>query len=209
MRALLCLFLIACTSTSDADKDATTGSDETDDSDSDSGTGDTDSDSGTDDPDTDSATEDPGTDPLDPIPYEGADPGFKSLLTADGSEFTCEYVEESCPSDCDGNVAPVLSNPVMVVNGVISPSVAIGDHLVIRVDYTDADCNIACGGVSHSLSGPDFGMDEGASLCSNQPCDGETGFVIGVVEAGDYSWSVRFEDACGAQSAKVSGAFTL
>jgi hypothetical protein len=157
----------------------------------------------------DLATDDADTEPLDEVPYDGANPGFRSLLSDDGEEFVCEYEEESCPTDCVGNVAPVLSNPVMLVNGFATEAVEIGDHVVIRVDYSDAECNIACGAAYYSLNGPDFALANGGSLCSNQPCDGETGFVIGTVEAGEYSWSVRFEDVCGATSDFVTGSFTL
>lgn len=147
--------------------------------------------------------------PVDDVPYADAARGWSSVLTPDGADFTCEWVEETCPTNCDGNVAPEFGEPVMIVNGVPSEEVQVGDHVVIRVPYSDADCNMGCGGASHGFSSPEASGDDSATLCSNQPCEGEAGFVFGVVSAGDYTWNMRMEDACGGDTERVEGSFSL
>lgn len=101
---------------------------------------------------------DSDTVPVGDVPYGDAASGWGSVLTTDGSDFTCEWVEETCPTECAGNVAPVLGEPVMIVNGVPSSDVRIGDHVVLRVAYSDADCDIACGSASHGFVSPDGGF---------------------------------------------------
>lgn len=156
----------------------------------------------------------PGVD-LDDVPYGHATPGFRGTLTATGEEFTCEFEEETCPTACDGNQPPVLSEPIYIVNGVRSDAFEAGDHVVVRVPYADPDCNMACGFAGHGFVLPRESMDGGWTLCSNQPCSSDDsevylGFVLGVLERNfDYSFWVRLSDGCGGESERIAEEFSL
>lgn len=145
-------------------------------------------------------------DPQD-VPYNSAEAGWRSVLTDDGAEFECLYEEETCPTDCAGNTAPTLGDAYLVVNGVTTEDVQPGDHVVVHIPYADAECNLGCGGASFGMVSPQAAMDSAGSICSNQPCEGEMGFVIGTVESDEVTWHLRVEDACGDGSQVVEGAF--
>jgi hypothetical protein len=147
-------------------------------------------------------------------PYANAAPGYRAILTEDGSDYQCEWDEEACPSDCDTNQPPVLENPVYVVNGVVGIPFGVGDHVVVRVPFSDADCNLGCGEDSHGYMGPTEAMDTGGSLCTNYPCDSDSsgvyaGFILGELEVGEYSFHLRMTDACGADSNRIDETLSL
>jgi hypothetical protein len=110
----------------------------------------------------------------------------------------------------------MLDSPLYMVNGVVqvTPPAASGDEVAVLVAYTDAECNLACGMLSYSFTTPEEDEAATGSIQSNLPCDTASssvylGFDLGEVEAGDYSFSLRIEDACGEASSRVEGDFTV
>lgn len=169
-------------------------------------------DSGGDDSDTPEDT-DPNVD-LDDVPWGDATPGFRGAITPT-DDFECAWEESECPTACDTNQAPVLADPVYVVNGVIGSEFGVGDHLVVRVPYTDPDCNAGCGTATNGYGVPEEAAFTVWTVCSNMPCtsaDSEVylGFVLGVLRSDfDYYFHVRLADGCGDESNRVSGEFRL
>ncbi|MBN2799301.1 MAG: hypothetical protein JXX28_09165 [Deltaproteobacteria bacterium] len=124
--------------------------------------------------------------------------GYRGLTD---QSFSCEDNEEDCDGGCDGNRAPTVGAPQLVVNGAPASEVAIGDHLVLRFPFEDLDDNLGCGEVSWSLIAPSMAQDSSAWLCSNFP--GGTALSglylemdMGTLTAGSYSATVRLSDLC-------------
>jgi hypothetical protein len=140
--------------------------------------------------------------------------GYRSAVSTGDADFACEYVEEACPSACDGNRAPALGHPVYVVGSVAVDEVVLGDDVEVRVPFSDPDANLGCGWETWSFDSPPLSMNSTGSTCSNMPASSEESgvylvFDLGTILEGDYSYAVRLSDGCGADSNRVEETWTF
>jgi hypothetical protein len=155
---------------------------------------------------------DPGGDPKgvdDPRTPHPFDTRLISLGDAgDTDGHDCVYDEATCPTSCDGNTAPVLGEPVVVVDGWVDVDrIDAGATVQLAFPFSDAEDNLRCGFEAHGYTDPEdqsegFGM---GSLCSNFPASddaagGWLGWTWVVGTPGTISAQFRVEDACGLSS---------
>ena len=126
-----------------------------------------------------------------------------------------ECVQDECPpADCDGNEAPVLGEPIYVVNGYASNTFGIGDDLQVLIPFSDADCNVGCGAARYGYYSPFSAMESevgngGCHLCSTEESGIYAGFGFITLEAGEYDAYAVISDGCRADSNRVEINFTL
>lgn len=134
-----------------------------------------------------------------------------------------ECDDEAVADDCDDNTAPVLRDPLYVINGLLVPDlsdVRNGDQITVLVEFEDEQCNLACG--SNSSSSETF--TSAASAPSNIPCSTEeSGMHLGLYVSlatvlgpnvsdkapEGYRYQLRVSDRCGAPSEPVVVEFTV
>lgn len=150
---------------------------------------------------------------------EGSNPhptmGYRSVMNQDGSDFSCDWEEESCVAVCDEEgSAPVLGVADLLVDGVPGRTPEVGRRLHVRVPFHDLDCDLGCGSAAFFWRSASATEESEASTCSNMPCDTTTtnvytGFDLGIAEAGDYAVRVRLADRCGRYSEPATLEFTV
>ncbi len=133
---------------------------------------------------------------VEDLAWASGESGFEGLPAWDG-----EYPECAVSPTCDGNTAPVLTAPLLFLNGAYSDlatPISAGDRVGIVFPFADAECNLVGGSMVTDTVGPVYYSGGSGEIyemaCSSGP---GLGFDLGLPDPGVTTYALDLTDRCG------------